>query len=203
MFTLPDLPYEYDALEPHVDAKTMEIHHSKHHQGYVDKLNAALEEYPDLLTKNVEELLKDLSQLPADVRIAAKNTGGGHANHALFWTVISPDGGGSPEGELLTAIEERFDSFKNFQEVFSAAATKQFGSGWAWLAVDDDGDLQVHSTANQDSPLSEDETPILCIDVWEHAYYLNYQNRRDDFISAFWKIVNWAEVARRLKETSR
>lgn len=203
MFILPDITYEYDALEPHIDAQTMEIHHSKHHQGYVDKLNAGLEDHPDLLEKEVEDLLKNLNDLPVDVQSAVKNNGGGHANHSLFWTVISPDGGGEPEGDLLNAINKRFKSVKDFQEEFSAAAATHFGSGWAWLVVDDDGDLQVHSTANQDSPLSEDETPILCLDVWEHAYYLKYQNRRADYVKSFWSIVNWKEVARRLLEISQ
>lgn len=203
MFTLPDLAYEYSALEPHIDAETMEIHHSKHHQGYVDKLNTALEDHPDLLEKKVEDLLKNLSDLPAEVQTAVKNNGGGHANHSLFWTVISPDGGGEPEGDLLDAINKRFKSVKNFREEFSAAAATHFGSGWAWLAVDDGGDLQIHSTVNQDSPLSEDETPILCLDVWEHAYYLKYQNRRADYVKSFWSIVNWKEVARRLLEISQ
>lgn len=203
MFTLPELTYEYGALEPHIDAQTMEIHHSKHHQGYVDKLNAALEGQADLQEEKIEDLLKKISDLPTEIQTAVRNNGGGHANHSLFWTVISPDGGGEPEGDLLTALKTRFKSVVDFQEEFSAAAMSQFGSGWAWLVVDDDGDLQVHSTANQDSPLSEDETPLLGLDVWEHAYYLKYQNRRADYVKSFWSIVNWLEVARRLSETSQ
>ncbi len=202
MFTLPDLPYEYKALEPHLDAQTMEIHHSKHHQGYVNKLNGALEDHPDLLEKEIEDLLRNLSDLPAEVQTGVRNNGGGHANHSLFWTVMSPDGGGKPEGELLEAINSRFESFEKFQEEFETAATTQFGSGWAWLTVDSDGDLQVLSTSNQDSPLSEDETPLLCLDVWEHAYYLKYQNLRPDYVKAFWNVVNWKEVARRFLEAS-
>ena len=202
MFTLPDLTYEYDALEPHIDAQTMEVHYSKHHQGYTDKFNAALEDHPDLLEKDAADLLKNIEDLPVDVQAGVRNNGGGYVNHSLFWTVISPDGGGEPEDELLAAIETRFKSFDNFKEEFEAAAATQFGSGWAWLTVDDDGDLQVHATSNQDSTLSEDETPILCLDVWEHAYYLKYQNRRPEYIRAFWNIVNWKEVARLFLEAT-
>ena len=200
MFTLPDLLYEYDAFEPYIDAQTMEIHYSKHHQGYVDKLNTALEEYPDLLQKDVKKLLNNVEDFPVDIQTAIKNNGGGHANHSLFWTVISPDGGGNPKGDLRDALETRFNSLNDFKEEFEAIALSQFGSGWAWLVVDDDDDLQVHSTGNQDSPLMEDETPILVLDLWEHAYYLKYQNRRADYIRAFWKIVNWEEVARQFKK---
>lgn len=202
MFDLPDLPYEYDALEPHVDAQTMEVHYSKHHQGYTNKFNAALENYPDLLAKNATDLLKNLNDLPIEVQAGVRNNGGGYVNHSLFWTVMSPDGGGKPEGKLMEAIEARFESFDKFKAEFETAVATQFGSGWAWLVVDEDGDLQVHSTSNQDSPLSEDETPILCLDVWEHAYYLNYQNRRPDYIKAFWNVVNWQEVARRFSEAT-
>ncbi|MBU0576203.1 superoxide dismutase, partial [Patescibacteria group bacterium] len=193
---------EFDALEPSIDAVTMEIHYSKHHQGYVDKLNTALKGHPDLLKKDVTELLRNLEDLPADIQTAVKNNGGGHANHSLFWTVISPDGGGAPKGNLSEALETRFKSLDDFKAEFETVALSHFGSGWVWLVVDNDGDLQVYSTANQDSPLIEDETPILTLDVWEHAYYLQYQNRRADYIKAFWKIVDWAEVARRFKETS-
>jgi len=200
VFTLPDLLYEYDAFEPYIDAQTMEIHYSKHHQGYVDKLNTALEEYPDLLQKDVKKLLNNVEDFPVDIQTAIKNNGGGHANHSLFWTVISPDGGGNPKGDLRDALETRFNSLNDFKEEFEAIALSQFGSGWAWLVVDDDDDLQVHSTGNQDSPLMEDETPILVLDLWEHAYYLKYQNRRADYIRAFWKIVNWEEVARQFKK---
>ncbi len=200
MFVLPDLTFEYDALEPHIDAQTMEIHHSKHHQGYVNKLNATLEDHPDLLEKDAADLLRNMDDLPADIQAGVRNNGGGYVNHSLFWTVISPDEGGEPEGDLLEAIKTRFGTMADFKEEFEAAALAQFGSGWAWLTVDDDGDLQVHATGNQDSPLSEDETPILCLDVWEHAYYLKYQNRRADYIKSFWSIVNWKEVARHLSE---
>lgn len=200
MFVLPDLSYEYGALESFIDAQTMEIHHSKHHQGYVNKLNATLEDHLDLLEKDVTDLLKNLNELPVEVQTGVRNNGGGVANHSLFWTVISPDGGGSPEDELLTAIEARFESVEKFKEEFETVASTQFGSGWAWLVVDADGDLQVYSTSNQDSPLSEDETPVLCLDVWEHAYYLKYQNRRPDYIKSFWNVVNWKEVARLFSE---
>lgn len=202
MFDLPDLPYEYDALEPHVDAQTMAVHYSKHHQGYTNKFNAALENYPDLLAKNATDLLINLNDLPTEVQAGVRNNGGGYVNHSLFWTVMSPDGGGKPDGKLMEAIAARFESFDKFKAEFETAAATQFGSGWAWLVVDEDGDLQVHSTSNQDSPLSEDETPILCLDVWEHAYYLNYQNRRPDYIKAFWNVVNWQEVARRFSEAT-
>ena len=203
MFVLPDLAYEYDALEPYIDAQTMEIHHAKHHQGYTDKLNTALEDYPDLQQQDINNLLKNLNDLPTEVQTAVKNNGGGFASHSLFWTSISPDGGGEPKGDLLKKIIDRFKDLKNFKEEFETAALTQFGSGWAWLVIDDDGDLQIHSTSNQDSPLSEDEIPLLCLDVWEHAYYLKYQNRRADYVKSFWHIVNWKEVARRLLEISQ
>jgi Fe-Mn family superoxide dismutase len=196
------LPYPYDALEPHIDTRTMQIHHDKHHQGYVNKLNAALEGHPDLQAKSVEELLGDLDALPESIRTAVRNNGGGHANHTLFWPSMSPDGGGEPEGALAEAINATFGSFSAFKEQFSQAAATRFGSGWAWLCVDGGGSLQVLSTPNQDSPLSQGLTPILGLDVWEHAYYLNYQNRRPDYIAAFWNIVNWDEVALRLEAVS-
>ncbi len=198
-YTLPELPYGYDALEPHIDARTMEVHHSKHHQGYVSKVNAALERYPELAAKPVEQLLRELDSVPEDVRTAVRNQGGGHANHWLFWTVMSPDGGGRPTGALGDALASEFGSFEQFQEQFSAAAVGVFGSGWAWLTVDD-GKLQIETTANQDSPLSRGRTPILGLDVWEHAYYLKYQNRRPDYVSAFFHVLNWEEVARRFSE---
>jgi Fe-Mn family superoxide dismutase len=198
----PPLPYPYDALEPHIDTRTMQIHHDKHHQGYVNKLNAALEGHPDLQAKSVEELLSDLDALPESIRTAVRNNGGGHANHTLFWPSMSPDGGGEPEGALAEAINATFGSFSAFKEQFSQAAATRFGSGWAWLCVDGGGSLQVLSTPNQDSPLSQGLTPILGLDVWEHAYYLNYQNRRPDYIAAFWNIVNWDEVALRLEAVS-
>lgn len=193
-YTLPDLPYAYDALEPHFDARTMEIHHSKHHAGYTAKVNAALEgtEFAD---KEIEDVLSNISALPTDKVQAVINNGGGFANHALFWTVLSPNGGGSPDGDLGAAIDAAFGSYENFKTEFANAAATRFGSGWAWLSVDADGGLKVHSTANQDSPIMDGLTPILGLDVWEHSYYLNYQNRRPDYISAFWSVVNWAQVA--------
>lgn len=195
-YSLPDLPYAYDALEPHFDARTMEIHHTKHHQAYITKANAALEgtEYAD---KCINEVLKGLSSLPADKQGPVRNNGGGHSNHSLFWTVLSPNGGGAPSGELADAINAACGSFDAFKEQFANAAATRFGSGWAWLSVNADGTVVVESTANQDSPYSEGRTPILGLDVWEHAYYLHYQNRRPDYVSAFWNVVNWDEVATR------
>ena len=196
--TLPDLPYSFNALEPHIDARTMEIHHDKHHAGYVAKVNAALEG-TDLADKPVEEVVANLNAVPEDKRTAVRNNGGGHANHSLFWTILSPNGGGEPSGDLGEAINSAFGSFDSFKEEFSNAAATRFGSGWAWLTVES-GKLKVESTPNQDSPLMEGCTPILGLDVWEHAYYLNYQNKRPDYISAFWNVVNWEEVARRFGE---
>jgi Fe-Mn family superoxide dismutase len=198
-YSLPELPYAYDALVPHFDAQTMEIHHSKHHQAYINKVNAALEG-TGLADKCIVELLKGLSSVPADIQGAVRNNGGGHANHSLFWTVLSADGGGDPSGDLANAINAAFGSVDAMREQFNNAAATRFGSGWAWLSVNSDGTLVVESTANQDSPLSEGRTPILGLDVWEHAYYLNYQNRRPDYIAAFWNVVNWVEVARRFTE---
>ena len=195
-YELPQLPYAYDALEPHIDARTMEIHHTKHHQGYVGKVNAALEGFPDLAAKSIEDLVASLSSVPEEIRTAVRNNGGGHANHSLFWTILSPNGGGEPGGALGDAIKSTFGDFASFQEAFNNAAATRFGSGWAWLSLSD-GQLVVESTPNQDSPLSEGHTPILGLDVWEHAYYLNYQNRRPDYIAAFWNVVNWDEVASR------
>jgi Fe-Mn family superoxide dismutase len=196
-FTLPDLPYKHDALAPHIDARTMEIHHGKHHQAYITNANAALEKHANLASKSVEDLLKDLNSVPEDIRTAIRNNAGGHANHSLFWTVLAPNGGGAPDGELGNAIEKAFGGFEPFKQQFETAAKTRFGSGWAWLSVKKDGSLTVSSTPNQDSPLSEGMTPILGLDVWEHAYYLNYQNRRPDYVGAFWNVVNWAEVAKR------
>jgi Fe-Mn family superoxide dismutase len=195
-YTLPDLPYAYDALEPHIDARTMEIHHSKHHQAYIGKANAALEGHAALADKPIEVLMSDLSAVPEDIRGAIRNNGGGHANHSLFWTILGPGGGGEPSGELGEAISATFGSFDNFKEKFANAAMTRFGSGWAWLSFDK-GSLVVESTPNQDTPLSEGRTPILGLDVWEHAYYLNYQNRRPDYIAAFWNAVNWGEVSKK------
>lgn len=195
-FTLPKLPYANDALAPHIDARTMEIHHTKHHQAYINNVNAALEAHADLAAKSVEDLVSDLAAVPEEIRTAVRNNGGGHANHSLFWTVMGPGGGGEPSGELGTAITSTFGSFDNFKGEFAKAGATRFGSGWAWLSVDK-GTLKVESTPNQDTPLSEGRTPILGLDVWEHAYYLNYQNRRPDYIAAFWNVVNWGEVANR------
>lgn len=195
--TLPALPYAYDALEPHIDAKTMEIHHSRHHQTYVTNLNAALADLPELATLPLEALLARIDSLPAQVQGAVRNHGGGHANHSLFWQVMSPQGGGEPDGELAAAIERDLGGLEAFKQAFTQAALSRFGSGWAWLVVDGRGKLQVVSSANQDSPLMEGLTPILGLDVWEHAYYLKYQNKRPDYIAAFYNVIDWDEVARR------
>ncbi|MFM5315102.1 superoxide dismutase [Aeromonas veronii] len=195
--TLPALNYAYDALEPHIDALTMEIHHSRHHQTYINNLNAALETAPELAALPVEELLRRFDTLPATLQGAVRNHGGGHANHSLFWLVMSPQGGGEPDGELALAIERELGGFDAFKQAFTQAALSRFGSGWAWLVVDKAGRLQVESSANQDSPLMYGHTPILGLDVWEHAYYLKYQNKRPDYIAAFYQVVDWAEVARR------
>ncbi len=194
-FELPALPYAFDALEPHIDARTMEIHHDKHHAGYTKNLNAALEKHPELQDRGIEKLLRNLHSLPEGIRTAVRNNGGGYANHALFWQIMSPNGGGSPTGELASAIGSTFGSFDAFKDAFSKAAATRFGSGWAWLVVDAFGKLQVYSTANQDSPLYSNHTPILGLDVWEHAYYLHYQNRRPDYIGAWWNVVDWSKVA--------
>ena len=192
-FSLPDLPYGYDALEPHIDKTTMEIHHTKHHQGYVTKANAALEGHAHLQKKSVTDLLADINSVPDPIRGAVRNNAGGHANHSLFWTILSGSGGGEPAGALAEAIKNDLGGFDKFKEAFANAAATRFGSGWAWLCVSK-GKLVVKSTANQDSPLMDGDTPILGLDVWEHAYYLNYQNRRPDYIAAFWNIVNWDAV---------
>ncbi|SEO81452.1 superoxide dismutase [Aquisalimonas asiatica] len=201
-YDLPDLPYAHNALEPHIDAKTMEIHHGKHHNTYVTKLNAAVESHPDLASKPVNELIKRIKDLPADIQTPVRNNGGGHANHTMFWQMMSPNGGGEPAGELADAIKGTFGSLDTFKEEFGNAAVGRFGSGWAWLVLDGSGKLRITSTPNQDSPLMEDiaevpGTPLLGLDVWEHAYYLNYQNRRPDYIAAFWNVVNWDDVAKR------
>lgn len=196
-FELPKLPYAYDALEPHIDARTMEIHHSKHHQAYTNNLNAAIEKHPELADKKIWELLQDLSAVPEDIRGALRNNGGGFKNHSIFWKIMSPDGGGDPSGDLAEAINAAFGDFASFKEKFAAAGMTQFGSGWAWLCKADDGSLSVVATANQDNPLSDGLSPLMGIDVWEHAYYLNYQNMRGDYIAAWWNVVNWEEVSRR------
>jgi superoxide dismutase, Fe-Mn family len=195
-FKLPDLPYGFDALEPHIDAKTMEIHHGKHHAAYTSKLNEAIEKHADLQSKSIEELLRGIDSLPEDIRGVVRNNGGGFANHALFWEIMGPDGGGEPSGDLADAIAKKFGSFADFKAKVSNAGATQFGSGWAWLVVADGG-IDVYSTANQDSPLMKGHRPILGVDVWEHAYYLKYQNRRPDYLEAWWNTVNWDEVARR------
>ncbi|MFB3148249.1 MAG: superoxide dismutase [Thermodesulfobacteriota bacterium] len=194
-YTLPELGFAHDALEPHIDAATMEIHHSKHHQTYVNNLNAALSSHPELEGKSVEELIQDLSAIPEDIRAAVRNSGGGHANHSMFWLCMSPNGGGEPQGDLSDAINSSFGSLDGFKEQFAKAATTRFGSGWAWLCVDGGGNLVVTSTPNQDNPISDGLNPILGLDVWEHAYYLNYQNKRPDYIAAWWNVVNWEQVA--------
>ncbi len=196
-FELPPLPYEKSALEPNIDAQTMEIHHDKHHAGYVNNLNKALEGHPELQSKSLEDLLGSIDSLPENIRTAVRNNAGGHANHSLFWQIMSPNGGGQPTGDLATAINSSFGSFDNFKQQFTAAAGGRFGSGWAWLLVGSDGSLSITSTPNQDSPLMEGKKPILGLDVWEHAYYLKYQNRRPDYIAAWWNVVNWPEVAKR------
>jgi superoxide dismutase, Fe-Mn family len=195
-FELPQLPYAYDALEPNIDKETMNIHHTKHHNTYVTNLNNALEGNEELLSKTVEEVVSNLDAVPEAARTAVRNNGGGHANHSLFWQIISPNGGGEPTGELADAISSKFGSYDSFKEEFAKAATTRFGSGWAWLAVNN-GELEVTSTPNQDSPLMEGKTPILGLDVWEHAYYLKYQNRRPEYINSFWNVVNWDEVSKR------
>ncbi|MCT2537573.1 superoxide dismutase SodA [Aquibacillus koreensis] len=194
-FELPELPYAYDALEPHIDKETMNIHHTKHHNTYVTKLNGALEGHEELANKSLDELLSDLNSLPESIRTAVRNNGGGHANHSLFWTLLSPNGGGEPTGELADKISAKFGSLDKFKEEFAAAGAGRFGSGWAWLIVNN-GELEVTSTPNQDTPVMEGKTPILGLDVWEHAYYLKYQNKRPDYIAAFWNVVNWDEVSK-------
>jgi superoxide dismutase, Fe-Mn family len=193
---LPPLPYAYNALEPHIDEQTMQIHHDRHHATYVNNLNAALEGHADLQSKPLNELLASLDSVPEKIRTAVRNNGGGHANHTLFWEIMSPNGGGQPTGALVDAINSTFGSFENFKAEFTKAATGRFGSGWAWLVVDN-GKLAITSTPNQDNPIMEGKTPILGLDVWEHAYYLKYQNKRPDYIAAFWNVVNWAEVNKR------
>lgn len=199
-FDLPELAYAHDALEPHIDARTMEIHHGKHHAGYTSKLNAALEAHPGLHDKSAEELLSDVDALPDSIRGAVRNNGGGYVNHSLFWDVMTPGGSDVPSGDLAAAIDGAFGSFDDFKAKFQSTAGAQFGSGWGWLCVDGSGELSVFATANQDSPLMQGLTPILGVDVWEHAYYLNYQNRRPDYLAACWHVVNWDVVGRRYAE---
>ena len=196
MHELPSLDYSLDSLEPHIDARTMEIHHGKHHAAYVANLNKALDGHADLAGKGIEDLLKDLAALPEAIRGAVRNNGGGHANHTLFWDIMGPQGGGAPSGDLATAIDRHFGSLDNLKEQLHKAGMTRFGSGWAWLVKSGDA-LEVMSTANQDSPLSEGKTPLLGVDVWEHAYYLHYQNRRADYLTAWWNVVRWEKVAER------
>ena len=197
-YTLPPLPYAPDALEPHIDKQTMEIHHGKHHQTYINNLNAALEKHPDLQTKSVEDLIRGINTVPEDIRTAVRNNGGGHANHSMFWQIMGPLAGGQPTGAIADAITSSFGGFDAFKEQVAKAGAGRFGSGWAWV-IDQGGKLVIESTANQDSPLMEGKKPVLGIDVWEHAYYLKYQNRRPDYISAWWNVVNWNEVNKRLR----
>lgn len=200
MHSLPTLPYAFTALEPHIDARTMEIHYTKHHQAYVDNLNKALEKHPELAEKSVEELVADIDTVPQDIRAAVRNHGGGHLNHTMFWQMMAPNAGGKPSGKLLEALEKAFGSFEKFQEQFQTAALARFGSGWAWLVLDGKS-LAIVSTQNQDNPITEGKTPILGLDVWEHAYYLHYQNRRADYAKAWWQVVNWTEVQKRYEES--
>ncbi|HXE57853.1 MAG TPA: superoxide dismutase [Gemmatimonadales bacterium] len=202
-FTLPPLPYDYNALEPHIDEQTMRIHHGKHHQTYVNNLNAALEGHPDLQNKTIEELLGNIAAVPEGIRTAVRNNGGGHANHTLFWEIMRPGGAKEPTGALAEAINQTFGGFAQFKEQFTKACVGRFGSGWGWLNVDRGGNLLIESTANQDSPLMEGKTPILGCDVWEHAYYLKYQNRRPDYVGAWWNVVNWDEVGKRYQAARR
>ncbi len=197
-YTLPDLPYAYDALEPYIDEETMHLHHDKHHNTYVTNLNAAIEKYPELGEKTIEELLSDMDAIPTDIKTAVRNNGGGHANHSFFWEIMAPNAGGEPTGAIKEAINEAFGDFSSFKEEFKKAAVGRFGSGWAWLVMEN-GKLAITSTANQDSPLMEGKTPILGLDVWEHAYYLKYKNVRPDYIAAFWNVINWDEVNKRFE----
>ena len=202
-YTLPPLPYDYGALEPHIDAKTMEIHHTKHHQAYVTNLNNALKDHPDHQGKTIEELIANLNALPESIRTAVRNNGGGHANHSMFWQIMKPGGGGEPTGALAKAIADELGGFAAFKEAFNKAGITRFGSGWAWLVLGKDGKLSVTSMPNQDNPIMEGLTPVMGLDVWEHAYYLKYQNRRPDYVSAWWNTVNWEEIGRRYEAGKR
>lgn len=196
--SLPALPYDHAALEPHIDTTTMQIHHGKHHQAYVTNLNAALDKHPELHEKSLDDLVKGIASVPEDIRTAVRNNGGGHWNHAMFWTLMAPNAGGAPTGDVASGIDAAFGSFDKFKELFQAAGMGRFGSGWAWL-IDNGGKFEIASTPNQDNPLMEGKKAILGVDVWEHAYYLKYQNRRADYLGAFWNVVNWNEVGKRLK----
>ena len=199
-FELPPLPYDYSALEPHIDTQTMQIHHDKHHQTYVTNLNNALQGQDQLASMSVDDLLRNISQVPDSIRTAVRNSGGGHSNHTMFWNIMKPNGGGEPTGDFANAIQQAFGSFDAFKAAFNDAGTKRFGSGWAWLVLDSSGKLQVISTANQDSPLMDGLYPVMGNDVWEHAYYLKYQNRRPEYLNAWWNVVNWDEIARRYEQ---
>jgi Fe-Mn family superoxide dismutase len=196
--TLPPLPYPHDALEPHIDKQTMEIHYGKHHQAYVTNLNAALEKHPELQSKSVEDLIRNISSVPEDIRTAVRNNGGGHANHSMFWQIMGPKAGGAPTGAIADALKTSFGSFDAFKEQFAKAGIGRFGSGWVWV-IDSGGKLTIESTPNQDNPLMDGKKPVFGLDVWEHAYYLKYQNRRADYIAAWWNVVNWAEINKRLR----
>ncbi|GIW65726.1 MAG: hypothetical protein KatS3mg094_245 [Candidatus Parcubacteria bacterium] len=199
-YNLTKLPYYYDALEPYIDEMTMKIHHTKHHQTYINNLNSALEKYPEWQNVELEEILKNLDQLPEDIRTVVRNNGGGHYNHSLFWEIMKPNGGSEPIGELKKALEENFGSFENFKNLFSETALKHFGSGWAWLVVSSDRKLKVYSLPNQDNPLMNGDLPIMGLDVWEHAYYLKYQNRRNEYIQSWWNVVNWEKIEENYKK---
>ena len=199
-YELPPLPYDYSALEPHIDTQTMQIHHDKHHAAYVNNLNAALQSNTQLASLSVDDLVRRISEVPDNIRTAVQNNGGGHSNHSMFWQIMGPNGGGQPSGDLASAIQQAFGSFEQFKAAFNDAGVKRFGSGWTWLVVDQSGKLSVMSTANQDSPLTQGLYPVMGNDVWEHAYYLKYQNRRPDYLNAWWNVVNWDEVARRYQQ---
>ncbi len=198
---VPPLPYDHNALEPYIDEETMHLHHDKHHAAYVNNLNAALEKHPELQNKSAEELIRNLNSVPEDIRTAVRNNGGGHVNHSMFWQIMGPNGGGDPTGAIADAIDQTFGSFDTFKQQFNDAGTKRFGSGWAWLVRASDGQLQVLSTANQDNPMSDGQYPIMGNDVWEHAYYLKYQNRRPEYLNAWWNVVNWDEVNKRFQQS--
>jgi Fe-Mn family superoxide dismutase len=199
-FEVPPLPYAYEALEPTIDSETMHLHHDKHHAAYVNNLNTALEKHPELQNKSAEDLIRDLNSVPDDIRTAVRNNGGGHVNHSMFWQIMGPNGGGEPTGPIADAINQTFGSFDAFKQQFNDAGAKRFGSGWVWLCRDGSGNLHIESTANQDNPMSEGHTPIMGNDVWEHAYYLKYQNRRPEYLGAWWNVVNWDEVNKRFQQ---
>jgi Fe-Mn family superoxide dismutase len=203
IFKLPPLPYAYNALEPHIDASTMKFHHDKHHAAYVKNLNTAINKYPKLKTKTLEQLLQNLGELPQDIQTTVRNNGGGHLNHTMFWQIMSPQGGGAPKGAIASAINQSFGSFENFKTQFNEVGAKHFGSGWVWLVSGKDGKLKIITTANQDSPLSQGLYPIMGNDVWEHAYYLKYQNRRVDYLLAWWNVVNWTEINKRFERATK